>query len=118
MKHGWRLVALLIGGTIAMTPTSMDARSDVSNNGTPAGQTQAQAKTGGSADAIRPFRGRSPWPGGRGRLARPEIWARITPGTSARRTSRRPAGRRHSGPHEEKTAFDSTDLNLIGGGDV
>lgn len=56
MKHGRTLVALLIGGTIAMTQTSLDARADASNDGTPAGQTQAQAKTEGSAHAIRPFR--------------------------------------------------------------
>ncbi len=39
MKHGWPLVALLIGGTIVMTQA----------------QAQAQAKTEGGADAIRPF---------------------------------------------------------------
>src|SRR5207245_11442897 len=37
MKHGWTLVALLIGGTIAMSAA------------------QAQVKTEGGADAIRPF---------------------------------------------------------------
>jgi len=37
MKHGWTLVALLIGGTIAMSAA------------------QAQEKTEGGADAIRPF---------------------------------------------------------------
>jgi len=55
MKRGWTLVALLIGGTIAMTPTPMDARSGVSNGGTPASQTPAPAKAEGGADAIRPF---------------------------------------------------------------
>src|SRR5215831_9507056 len=39
MKHGWTLVALLLGGTIAMS----------------AAHAQAQAKTEGGADAIRPF---------------------------------------------------------------
>ena len=56
MQRSWPLVALLLGGTIALTPTPMDARSDVSNGETPAGQTQAQAKAEGGADAIRPFR--------------------------------------------------------------
>ena len=37
MTHGWTLVALLLGGTIAMSAA------------------QAQAKTEGGADAIRPF---------------------------------------------------------------
>src|SRR5215216_5616735 len=40
MKHGWTLVAILIGGTIAMTQT----------------QAEAQAKTEGGVGAIRPFR--------------------------------------------------------------
>ena len=53
MKRSWTLVALLIGGTIAMTPTPMDARPDVSNGGTSAGQTSAPAKAEGRADAIR-----------------------------------------------------------------
>jgi hypothetical protein len=37
MQHGWTLVALLIGGTLAMSAA------------------QAQAQTVGGADAIRPF---------------------------------------------------------------
>jgi pimeloyl-ACP methyl ester carboxylesterase len=54
MKHGWTRVALLIGGTIAMTQTQVEARSGAVIGGTPAGQ--AQAKTEGGGDAIRPFR--------------------------------------------------------------
>src|SRR2546430_5544418 len=48
----WTRVALLIGGTFAMTQTPMEARPDAAVGGTPA----AQAKKGGGADAIRPFR--------------------------------------------------------------
>src|SRR5579864_8816757 len=53
MKRGWTRVALLIGVTIVMTQTPMDARSDVSTGGT---QGQGQATMEGGADAIRPFR--------------------------------------------------------------
>src|SRR6476659_8016962 len=49
MRHVWTRVALLIGGTIAMTQTPMNA-----GLGAPAAP--AQAKPGGGADAIRPFR--------------------------------------------------------------
>jgi pimeloyl-ACP methyl ester carboxylesterase len=45
-------VALLIGGTIVMTPTPMEARSQTVVGGKPA----AQAKTVGGVDSIRPFR--------------------------------------------------------------
>jgi pimeloyl-ACP methyl ester carboxylesterase len=53
MKHGWTRVALLIGGTIAMNQTSMEAKTEAAAGGTTAGQ--AQAKTEGGGDAIRPF---------------------------------------------------------------
>ncbi len=53
MKHGWTRIALLMGGTIVMTQTPMDARSDVSTGGT---QARGQATMAGGADAIRPFR--------------------------------------------------------------
>ena len=39
-----------------MTQTQMEASSETAIGGSPAGQTQAQAKTEGGADAIRPFR--------------------------------------------------------------
>jgi len=46
-------VAFLIGGTIAMTQTSMEARPEAAVGGPAA---QSQVKTAGGADAIRPFR--------------------------------------------------------------
>jgi pimeloyl-ACP methyl ester carboxylesterase len=52
MKGSWTRVALLIGGTIAMSQTSMEGSPEAQKSGTPA----AQAKTGGGGDAIRPFR--------------------------------------------------------------
>jgi len=52
MKRVWTRVALFIGGTIAMTQTPMEARSEAAGGGTPA----AHAKTEGGAEAIRPFR--------------------------------------------------------------
>jgi pimeloyl-ACP methyl ester carboxylesterase len=52
MQRGWTRVALLIGGTIAMTQTPMEPKSEAAIGGTPG----AQAKTGAGADAIRPFR--------------------------------------------------------------
>src|ERR1700686_60047 len=54
MKRIWTRVAILIGGVFAMTQTSMEARPEAAAGGTTA--EQAQAKTGGGADAIRPFR--------------------------------------------------------------
>src|SRR6266567_4135655 len=54
MKRVWTRVALLIGGTIAMTQTSTEGRPKAALGGTPAAQ--AQAKTEGGAEAIRPFR--------------------------------------------------------------
>ena len=47
----WTLFALLVGGTIAMTETSMDARPEPGPGTKPA----AQAKKAGGAEAIRPF---------------------------------------------------------------
>jgi hypothetical protein len=54
MKRRWTRVALLMGATIAMTQTRMEAKPEAAMGGSSAGQ--AQAKTGGAADAIRPFR--------------------------------------------------------------
>ena len=54
MKRRWTRVALLIGGTIAMTQTQMEAKPGAAMGGSSA--RQAEAKTGGGADAIRPFR--------------------------------------------------------------
>jgi pimeloyl-ACP methyl ester carboxylesterase len=54
MKRFWTRVALLLGGTLAMTRAQMEARSEAAVGGTTAGQTQAKADAGG--DAIRPFR--------------------------------------------------------------
>jgi hypothetical protein len=48
----WSRFALLIGGTIAMTQTSMDARPEPAPGTKPA----AQAKKAGGGEAIRPFR--------------------------------------------------------------
>jgi pimeloyl-ACP methyl ester carboxylesterase len=53
MKRIWTTATLLIGGTIAMTQTQVEARPGATVGGTPAAQ--AQAKEGG-ADAIRPFK--------------------------------------------------------------
>jgi pimeloyl-ACP methyl ester carboxylesterase len=53
MKGIWTPVALFIGGTIALTQTSL-ARPEAAIGGRPAAQ--AQAKKEGGADAIRPFR--------------------------------------------------------------
>src|ERR1700687_2478457 len=52
MKSTWARVALLIGGTIAMTQTQMEARSEAAMRTA----TAAQAKTEGGADASRPFK--------------------------------------------------------------
>src|SRR2546428_4445038 len=52
MRRVWTPVALLVGGTIAMTQTPMEARSEAMIVAKPA----AQAKTEGGTDAIRPFR--------------------------------------------------------------
>ncbi len=52
MKHHWTLVALLIGGTIAMTQPQTEARAQNVTGGKPA----TQAKTDAGPDAIRPFR--------------------------------------------------------------
>ena len=54
MKHRWTRVALLIAATTAMTQTQMEATPETAIGGSFAGQ--AQTQTGGSADAIRPFR--------------------------------------------------------------
>jgi pimeloyl-ACP methyl ester carboxylesterase len=54
MKRICTRVALLIGATIALTRAQMEARPEAAVGGTPAAQ--AQAKTEGGADAIRPFK--------------------------------------------------------------
>ncbi len=54
MGRRFTRVALLIGGTIAMTQAQMEARPEATMLGGVAAQ--AQATTGGGADAIRPFR--------------------------------------------------------------
>jgi pimeloyl-ACP methyl ester carboxylesterase len=51
MKRVWARVALLVGGTIAMTQTPTEAGPEAATGRIPA----ARAQTGGSADAIRPF---------------------------------------------------------------
>ncbi len=56
MKRIWMGVALLIVGTIAMTQTSMESRSEAAIGGRPAGQAQEKTSGGAEADAIRPFR--------------------------------------------------------------
>jgi len=52
MKHGWTRVALLLGATIALTRTPIEARPEAAAGRTTA--TQAKAESG--ADAIRPYR--------------------------------------------------------------
>ena len=56
MKRVWTLVALFIGGSIAMSHTSMDARSGSPNVGSPAGQVRARAqeRAQGSSGADAP----------------------------------------------------------------
>ena len=60
MKRVWTLVALVIGGTIAMTHASMDAGSgglNVASRVQPThARPQAKAEDGSGADAIKPFR--------------------------------------------------------------
>ena len=51
MKRFWTRVAILIGGTIAMSQTSMEGSPKPQKSGTPA----AQAKTAGGADAVVPI---------------------------------------------------------------
>jgi pimeloyl-ACP methyl ester carboxylesterase len=55
MKRAWTLVAVLTGGTIVMTQTSMHARFEALNVATPAGQAEAKPEGGSGADAIKPF---------------------------------------------------------------
>jgi pimeloyl-ACP methyl ester carboxylesterase len=55
MKRAWTLIAVLTGGTIVMTQTSMHLRSEALNVGSPAGQTRAKPEGGSGADAIKPF---------------------------------------------------------------
>jgi len=56
MKRSWTRIALLTGGLIAMTQTQMEPKAEAVSGGAPSAQAQTQAKTEGSADAIRPFR--------------------------------------------------------------